>query len=184
MLIALVAIIMGSQQLLVLPTPEPQNADEGAKTSISPEVKQKNNREQDSSELQHLQAIVVRLRDTYKERPNTFQIFALQAPMMLLMLSVVSFLAGLCSVILAPLAKNLEWGDNSKVCFLIVCVHRYPNLRLQIAVVFGAAGILCVVIFSSASLLMHRLFSLQPAHEPRRRSLLSNAKPANTKPSA
>lgn len=74
------------------------------------------------NEKLYLQAVVKRLCDTRQDdrpnrpsRPNTFLVFALQAPIMLLTLSVLSFLVGLCSVVFAPLANHLAWDDNAKV---------------------------------------------------------------------
>lgn len=46
-------------------------------------------------------------------------LFALQAPIMLLMLSVMTFLAGLCSVIFSPLAHDLAWNANAKMSAIL-----------------------------------------------------------------
>ena len=72
--------------------------------------------ELEESEKRYLQAILKRLRNTRRDdRPNNLHVFALQAPIMLMSLAVVAFLAGLCSVVFAPLAKQLVWDDNAKV---------------------------------------------------------------------
>ena len=116
MLLALAAIVMGSQQMLVLPNERRQDVDEGTGTALVLKMVDTNDTQMEISENQYLQAIVKRLCETHRHgRPNTFQVFALQAPMMLLSLSVVAFLAGLCSVIFAPLATKLAWDGNAKV---------------------------------------------------------------------
>ena len=46
---------------------------------------------------------------------RTSFIFMLQAPIMLLTFSVMTFLAGLCSVIFSPIGKDLRWDDDAKV---------------------------------------------------------------------
>ncbi|KAL8721932.1 MAG: hypothetical protein Q9225_001488 [Loekoesia sp. 1 TL-2023] len=157
MLFALVAIIMGSQQLLVLPNERLYESDKDFETSTALESKDRYDRELKEYEKQYQQAVVDRLRDTrHGDRPNPFLVFALQAPFMLLSLSVIAFLAGLCSVIFAPLAIQPVWGDNAKI-----------------AVECGIFGILCIVIFFTSSFLLHGLFSLQLDHGPKMRSLFA-----------
>ena len=150
MLLAFVAIVMGSQQLLVLPNEKLQDSDEDFETSTALDSKDRYDRELKESEKQYLQAVVKRLRDTrHDDRPNVFLVFALQAPIMLLTLSVMAFLAGLCSVVFAPLANHLAWDDNAKVCvdtpILIdstpTCGHRS---RLN-----SAYQAFCALLFSS-----------------------------------
>ena len=117
MLFAFVAIVMGSQQLVVLPNERPRSSDEDFKTSTGLESKNRYDRELTDFETKYQQTIVERLRDPhYEDRLNIFLIFALQAPIMLLTLSVLAFLTGLCSVVFAPLADQPFWGDNAKVC--------------------------------------------------------------------
>lgn len=62
-----------------------------------------------------IDGIRYRLRDKNGKVKRRY-IYALQAPLMLLMLSVMTFLAGLCSVIFSPLARNLTWNADAKVC--------------------------------------------------------------------
>ena len=108
LLLAFIAIVTGSQQLLVLPGEGSHDLDE-SKDGHPREVKE--------SEKQYLRKVVERLRVRSREdRPNTFQVYALQAPIMLLASSVTAFLMGMCSVVFAPLARQPEWADNAKVC--------------------------------------------------------------------
>ena len=68
-------------------------------------------------EQEYQKKVIDRLhKTTYHGRPNPFLIFALQAPIMLLSLSVMAFLAGLCSVVFAPLSSEPVWDENAKVC--------------------------------------------------------------------
>ena len=116
MLLAFVTIVMGSQQLLVLPTERPQDTDEDFETATAMDSKDRFDRELRDSDKRQLQAVVRRLCDTsHKGRPNPFLVFALQAPIMLLTLSVMAFLVGLCSVVFAPLRHQLGWNDNAKI---------------------------------------------------------------------
>ena len=116
MLLALVAIVSGSQQLNVLPSERRQDLSDIVETPDALRSKDKLDTELKESEEQFLQAVVERLRDTrYPDHPNTFLIFALQAPLLLLTLSVIAFAVGLCSVIFAPLVKQPGWNDNAKV---------------------------------------------------------------------
>lgn len=102
--------------MLVLPGERPHDSDEEFDTSTGLDSKDRHDREGKEFDKQYLQAIVRRLRDTrHQDRPNPFLVFALQAPIMLLTLSFMAYLAGLCSVIFAPLALQPVWGDNAKV---------------------------------------------------------------------
>ena len=115
-LLAFVAIVTGSQQMLVLPGERPHESDEEFDTSTGLDSKERHDREGKEFDKQYLQAVVRRLRDTrHDDRPNPLLVFALQAPIMLLTLSFMAYLAGLCSVIFAPLALQPVWGDNAKV---------------------------------------------------------------------
>ena len=51
--------------------------------------------------------------------PRQSMLFAWQAPLMCLSCSVVLFHAGLLSVVVSPLARKREWGDEAKVCGLL-----------------------------------------------------------------
>ena len=125
MLLAFVAIVMGSQQLLVLPNERPHYLDEDFENSTALHSGERCDRELKKSEEQYQQVIIKRLRDTrHDDRPNNFLVFALQAPIMLLTLSVMAFLAGLCSVIFAPLANPPVWDDKAKVCVDTPNFHR------------------------------------------------------------
>lgn len=102
--------------MLVLPGERPHDSDEEFDNSTGLDSKDRHDREGKEFDKQYLQAIVRRLRDTrHQDRPNPFLVFALQAPIMLLTLSFMAYLAGLCSVIFAPLALQPVWGDNAKV---------------------------------------------------------------------
>lgn len=150
MLFAFVAIVMGSQQLLVLPNERPHYSDEDFETSSALDSKERCDRKLKESEERYQQAVIKRLRDTrYDDRPNSFLVFALQAPMMLLTLSVMAFLAGLCSVIFAPLANSPVWDDKAKVCVdtpifkndMPTCGHR--------SLLHSAYQVFCALLFSA-----------------------------------
>ena len=122
MLLSFVTVVVGSQQMLLLPTERPHESDEDLENSTTLDSKDTYDKEMRENEKLYLQAVVKRLCDTRQDdrpnrtsRPNTFLVFALQAPIMLLTLSVLSFLVGLCSVVFAPLANHLAWDDNAKV---------------------------------------------------------------------
>ena len=51
----------------------------------------------------------------HTSEPSNSALFAWQLPIMLLGYTVVAFLAGLCSVVLSPLARNPGWNDEAKV---------------------------------------------------------------------
>ena len=102
MLLAFITVVLGSQQMLVLPK-------ERSLVEIDGELK--------DYDEQYLQAVIARFRGPGRDshRPNRLQVAALQAPFMVLSLSVLAFLAGMCSVVFAPLARAPVWGDNAKV---------------------------------------------------------------------
>ena len=100
----------GSQQLLLLPgeAASYHDLDESKEGGHAKAAKE--------SEKQYLRKVVERLRvRSHEDRPNVFQVYALQAPIMLLASSVTAFLAGMCSVVFAPLASQLKWDDDAKV---------------------------------------------------------------------
>ena len=149
MLLAFVAIVIGSQQMLVLPNERPHHSDGDFESSTAFDSKERCDRELKESEEQYQQAVIKRLGDTrHGDRPNSFLVFALQAPIMLLSLSVMAFLAGLCSVIFAPLANSPVWDDNAKVCVdtptftvdMPTCGHR--------SLLHSAYQVLCALLFS------------------------------------
>ena len=130
MLLALAAIVMGSQQLLVMPNQRPQDSEGGEGFSLGMKSGDRHDSQLEETEKLYMQAIAKRLSLTHRDgRPNTFQVYALQVPMMLLSLSIVAFLAGLCSVIFAPLVKKPAWDDNAKVR---VCRHPFSNCPVLI----------------------------------------------------
>lgn len=121
-LLSLVAVVCGSQQLLVLPNESRQYTRDGMGNSqplpqqVLSEPSNRPVAELEESEKLHLLAIAKRFRETRRgDRPNTLQVFALQVPIMLLALAVVTFIAGLCSIVFAPLAIQAVWDDNAKV---------------------------------------------------------------------
>ena len=122
-LLSLVAVVSGSQQLLVLPNDGRQYTRDSTGNSqplpqqVLSEPSDRSERELEDPEKLHLLAIAKRFRDIRRgDRPNALQVFALQVPIMLLALAVVTFIAGLCSVVFAPLARQAVWDDNAKVC--------------------------------------------------------------------
>ena len=98
-------MVNGSQQILLLP----ETKAEG------------NYSEQDEDEAG-------RIRDKLRKdeaHDGAYEVkgrwlFALQAPIMLLTFSVMTFLAGLCSVVFSPLAHHLTWDSEAKAS--LICV--------------------------------------------------------------
>jgi hypothetical protein len=98
---ALGAIISGSQQLWILPKPIHGDFVDDREKRLR---------------VESLGNLVRRLqRRSDGAGLKTKYIFALQAPIMLLTFSAMTFLAGVCSVVYSPLAKRLAWNDESKV---------------------------------------------------------------------
>jgi hypothetical protein len=62
-------------------------------------------------------------RGNLNPRPSRLMLFVWQAPIMLLGCAVFSFLAGLCSVVLSPLARKPSWNEEAKVSNLIACIN-------------------------------------------------------------
>ena len=136
--LSLVAIVMGSQQLLILPNdkrqyPVDKMANHSASMSqqFSPNALTKHSSALEEDDKTYLKAVLERLCTTGdSDYPNKLHIFALQAPIMFLSGSVVFFLAGLCSVVFAPLAQNLAWDGNAKVrTTYIVLIFQIPTSR-------------------------------------------------------
>lgn len=183
-LLSLVAVISGSQQLLVLPKERRQYTRDGTGGSqplaqqvvLDPSNRLEN--ELDEAEKNHLHEIAIRFRNVrYNNNPNFLQVFALQTPIMLLAFAAAAFLAGLCSVVFAPLAKNPMWDDNAKVRNLSVSTERSLTYWLtQIAVVFGIAGVFCVAVFFPTSFMVHGLFSMYRDDRSRVGSYLARVK--------
>lgn len=94
--LALVAIVTGAQQQMVLPGDDPHLQD---------------------MDLAHIIATITGIRQSNNtaKKHNHGLIFALQAPLMLFSLAVALFLAGLFSVVFGPLGSSPLWGDNAKV---------------------------------------------------------------------
>ena len=150
MLFTFLAIVTGSQQLLLLPNDRHPESDDDFETATAMESEDGYDGKVKETEMKHLQAVIDRLRDTRcDDRPNRILVFALQAPFVLLTLGVIAFLAGLGSVVFAPLANRPVWGDDAKIALL-----------------FSIAGFLCICIFFCASFLVHGLFSLQTSPTP------------------
>ena len=100
---ALVAIVSSSQQLWILPRLDLAHA------LLTGDVREKNRR------IADLSAFLDRVQRARDGKLKAKYLFALQAPIMLLTLSVLTFLAGLCSTIFSPLAVKLMWDDDAKV---------------------------------------------------------------------
>ena len=88
--LALTAIVVGAQQIVVLP----------------PDV-----------DLNTASAVQQRLKIDGKARPRRDMLFMSQSPIMCFSLSVTCFLGGLSSVIISPLAQSPRWGPEAKVAF-------------------------------------------------------------------
>lgn len=144
-LFALLAIVMGSQQLLLLPNETDPYSDDGFDALTAIDTRYTSEEETRKTEFKYLQKVVKRLTTTkHDDRPNPILVFALQTPIMLLTLSVMCFLTGLSTIVFAPLAKKGGWGDEAKIALLV-----------------GIAGFLCAGIFLIASYLVHGLFSIR-----------------------
>ncbi|KAL8993025.1 MAG: hypothetical protein Q9169_006655 [Polycauliona sp. 2 TL-2023] len=115
-LICFIAIVMGSQQMLLLPHERPPSEIPGDNVAAR-DSNMTYEREMKEKEELYLRAIVKRLCDTQREDggPNLILLFVMQAPEMLLTGSAVAFMAGLTSVVFAPLANSISWDDNAKV---------------------------------------------------------------------
>ena len=140
MLVALLAIVTGSQQSLILPNDAKLNTTEDPSDERKPAAPQRTishlSRQEsklEQNERDYLNTVIYRLSKTHdKGWPNKLHVFALQAPMMFLSWCVVFFLAGLCSVIFGPLARQLAWNDDAKVrSFIFVpdTANRCDRLR-------------------------------------------------------
>ena len=102
------AVISGSQQLLVLPR-EQQGII--SQTDIE--------RDKDLARL-----VQRKIKGRSRDGLNNLYVYALQTPIMLLTFSVMTFLAGLCSVVFSPLARNPAWTSEAKVGKIIKCTRR------------------------------------------------------------
>lgn len=96
--LALMAVMLGAQQVMFLP----DNFDGNAARSFRKRLMVRSNREEKRA---------IELLE-----PRQSMLFAWQAPLMCLSCSVVFFHAGLLSVVVSPLARKREWGDEAKVC--------------------------------------------------------------------
>ena len=93
--LALACILTGAQQCLVLPDAE-------TLASLT---------------LEEVESMRLSFTGRAKplDKPGVCTLFAWQIPMMLLSYAVICFLAGLCSVVLSPLARNPHWSGDAKV---------------------------------------------------------------------
>ncbi|KAI4172171.1 MAG: hypothetical protein LQ343_003731 [Gyalolechia ehrenbergii] len=134
---------IGSQQLFLLPNERDPYSDDAFDALTAIDTRYTAEEGTKWTEVNYLNTFVKRLTTTkYDDRPNPILVFALQAPIMLLTLSVMSFLTGSSAVVFAPLANRTGWGDDAKIALL-----------------FGIAGFLCLGIFFVASHLVQGLFS-------------------------
>ncbi|KAL8936592.1 MAG: hypothetical protein Q9216_004853 [Gyalolechia sp. 2 TL-2023] len=132
-------------QLLLLPNENDPYMDDGFDALNAIDTRYTSEEEAKQTEVKYLNTVVKRLTTTkHNDRPNPILVFALQAPLMLLTLSVMSFLTGLSAVVFAPLANQKGWGNDA-----------------NIALLFGIAGFLCLGIFVVSSYLVHGLFSIR-----------------------
>jgi hypothetical protein len=94
-LLAVPVVLLGTQQLSVLP----QKEDIGQLSTVQITLMKERLTEQACDE----------------PRPSRFMLFVWQAPMMFLSYSVVLFLAGFGSIVFSPLAQDQAWNDALKV---------------------------------------------------------------------
>lgn len=123
LLFSLTSVVNGSQQILVLP---------GEKRIRSQTDIQQ---EEDAAKV-----VQDRIKGHDPGALKNLYVYALQSPIMLLTLSVATFLAGLFSVVFSPLARNLAWDDHAKI-----------------AVMFGTASIVAIAVFYTTSVIIHSL---------------------------
>ena len=97
-ILALMAVMLGAQQVMFLPDKFDGNAARDFRKRLMVR-----SREKMRAELEPRQSIL----------------FAWQAPLMCLSCSVVFFHAGLLSVVISPLARKPGWGDEAKVCGIL-----------------------------------------------------------------
>ena len=106
-LFALAAIISGSQQLWLLP-----------RLGDQPSARE----DERLKQTQGVDDLMERLRSTTRPgRLKTRYLFTLQAPLLLLTFSVMTFLGGLCSLVYSPLSRTLKWDDQAKVGDFLTC---------------------------------------------------------------
>ena len=99
--LALMAVMLGAQQVMFLP----DNFDADAARDFRVRLMVRSSRE--------------KKRAAEVLEPRQSMLFAWQAPLMCLSCSVVFFHAGLLSVVVSPLARKREWGDEAKVCRIL-----------------------------------------------------------------
>lgn len=125
--------------------------DEDLETATARGSMDRFGREAKESEKLYLQAVVDRLYETpHRDRPNTYIVFALQAPITLLAASVTAFLAGMGSVVYAPLADKPLWGDNAKVYVDIPFFSIDPLTHGRRSQLSTAWQVFCAPLFSSS----------------------------------
>ena len=122
-LVALVAVVLASQQMLVLPNRTLKDSNDTAVAVISSVLPQQqippplpvSDTDIEEREKRDFDAMIDRLGVTHHSgKPNWLHVFALQAPIMLLTFAAFFFFAGVCAVVFAPLARHLIWGDEAK----------------------------------------------------------------------
>lgn len=109
---------MGSQQMLLLPSQHsPADPNDSHQGTEALDWKNRYDQELEFKEDQYSHAVVKRICDTSRDdgAPNSILLFAMQTPEMLLSGSVITFLAGVGSVVFAPLAAGLVWDEDAKV---------------------------------------------------------------------
>ena len=97
--LALMAVMLGAQQVMFLPDKFDGNAAREFRKRLMVRSKEKMSR----AELEPRQSVL----------------FAWQAPLMCLSCSVVFFHAGLLAVVGSPLAGKKGWGDEAKACGML-----------------------------------------------------------------
>ena len=100
--LALMAVMLGAQQVMFLP----DSLDANAARDFRKRLMVHGGRREKKRGAELLD-------------PRQSMLFAWQAPLMCLSCSVVFFHAGLLSVVVSPLARKREWGDEAKVCGLL-----------------------------------------------------------------
>ena len=112
---ALTAVMLGAQQVMFLP----DNFDANAARAFRKKLMVCGSSSSSSREKRRAAELL---------EPRQSMLFAWQAPLMCLSCSVVFFHAGLLAVVIGPLARKREWGDEAKVCGILTVSRRFGFL--------------------------------------------------------
>ena len=107
-------------------------------------------------------AAVEQMRQAYVQKSSAlnqaspYALVVWQMPIMLLGYSVLSYLIGLCIVIISPLVQNPHWNDDAKVWTSSVHSNR-PSSSEQTATMFSSAALLGLLCWIASSAVVPRV---------------------------